>query len=196
MQCRRIPTPLAWLALAAAIAALFACAPARPPMSEPASPRDVAQLSGRRASVTQRYDPNTGLTTVRASLPDVTAGVELSVSAVYAGGVLREPPDSVHLFITRASRERLLGQWDAMDIVVHGDDSVVVAVDEPVIRSRRVGGMYVEQVSTAVSAADFARIASARALGVQIGKLSFWVAGSPHDALRDFASRIAPRTRR
>jgi hypothetical protein len=145
--------------------------------------------------VTQSYDERTGYTTVRARLPEVTNGVEVSVRARYAGALLHAAADSVSLFITRVGAARRLGRWDGLDLVLDGDRPVHLEIPEPSIDSRVVADRYVEQVSVVISRAEFAELASARAIGGRVGTLTFWIAGVAHDALRDFAERIARRDR-
>ena len=153
----------------------------------------AAGALARRPSVGQRYDPKLDRTFVRAEVPDVAPGVDLSVSAVYAGGALRAAPDSVTLYITRIGTRRELRRGDALDLIVDG--KAYLLRDGLRIQARKVRGHVVEQVAVPVSVSDFAMIAHALSVGARFGPVSFWLAGEPLDVLRDFAGRVLPSPR-
>jgi hypothetical protein len=142
-----------------------------------------------RAGVTQSYDPATGRTTLRATLPDVGAGVALTARAEWEEGAARQAPDSVTLFLTRAGAARVLRPWDTMELIAQGDRATVIVVGAPAISARSMGTGVVEQVGATIAAADLERLAAARAVVGKVGALTFWIAGSAHDALREFAAR-------
>ena len=178
-----------------ATAPFFAAAPLS---AQQAGSRDVVTESAaggiaRRASIHQRYDPALDRTFLRAEVPDVAPGLDLSVSAVLAGGALRLPPDSVHLYLTRIGTRRELRRGDALDLIVDG--KAYLLRDGLRIQTRKVRGHVVEQVAVPVSLSDFAMIANALSVGGKFGPVSFWLAGEPLDVLRDFAGRILPSPR-
>ena len=147
----------------------------------------------RRPTVEQRYDPTLDRTFVRADIPDVAPGLDLSVSAAYTGGALRVAPDSVYLYLTRMGTRRELRRGDALDLIVDG--KAYLLRDGLRIQTRKVRGHVVEQVAVPVSLSDFAMIAHALSVGGRFGPVSFWLAGEPLDVLRDFAGRVLPSPR-
>jgi hypothetical protein len=183
------------LALLAAVALPLA---ATLSAQQPGSPPPVVTESAdgglaRRASIDRRYDPKLDRTLLRASIPDVALGVDLSVSAAYAGGVLRAAPDSVYLYITRIGTRRELRRGDALDLLVDG--KAYLLRDGLRIQTRKVRGHVVEQVAVPMALSDFAMVANALSVGGKFGPVSFWLAGEPLDVLRDFATRVIPHPR-
>jgi hypothetical protein len=153
----------------------------------------AAGALARRPTIDQRYDPNLDRTVLRATVPDVAPGLDLSVSAAYTGGVPRAAPDSVYLYLTRIGTRRELRRGDALDLIVDG--KAYLLRDGLRIQTRKVRGHVVEQVAVPVSRSDFAMIANALSVGGKFGPVSFWLAGAPLDVLRDFAGRILPSPR-
>lgn len=144
----------------------------------------------RVATIDRRYDRTLDRTTLRTSVPDVAPGVDLSVSATYAGSLPRVAPDSVYLYLTRVGARRELRRGDALDLIVDG--KAYLLRDGLRVQTRKIEGHVVEQVAVPVSLSDFAMIANALSVGARYGPVSFWLAGAPLDVLRDFAARILP----
>jgi hypothetical protein len=192
MQSRRARTVLAFLAAVAVPPA--ARLAAQQSGSPPAVVTDsAAGALARVAAIDKRYDRALDRTTLRASVPDVAAGLDFSVSAVYTGGLLRTTPDRVYVSLTHTGPRRRLRRGDVLDLIVDG--KYYLLRDGLSVSSRKVRGLYVEQVAVPISLADFAAVANALAVGGKYGAVSFWLAGEPLDVLRDFATRVLPRPR-
>jgi len=180
---RHAPT-LARLALALALPA--APAAAQLPGAAPPPPYDM-----RQPAIEVRYEALYDRTVVRVSIPQVGAGVDLSVSGAYPGS-RRAPPDSVQLFVTRTNPKARLHSGDDIDIIVDGKH--YLTLEDLTVRTTKMPRATVEQATVAVALRDLVAMSNAKAFGGKVGKFTFWVAGSQLDVLRDFATRLGVPT--
>ncbi|MDQ3518437.1 MAG: hypothetical protein M3466_08530 [Gemmatimonadota bacterium] len=134
------------------------------------------------------YDREFDRTIFRVSVPSVSPGTELSVTAKQPGRGTVIPADSVGLFLTHVGSVRKFRKGDDLNLLIDGRSFVII--ENLDVSVSKVGGVYVEQASAEVSLADFVAIANATTANAKFGKFSFWLAGGQLDALRAFAIRV------